>query len=173
MSSLLPFWGAFYSLFVLHYSLTSSLLAKFSLILTEVGPEETFSDVGTRLSKAHGVRGQLILHTPGEARELQKYESQRVRDVFPDQTSFQFSFIPDQKPVEPEAPVVTDGHNLYVRGNTSEGHAEQDNVLPYPAPPVGRVAVSVTAGIQGNRATGNSKQRNQIGGHTRGRTWFL
>ena len=170
----MPFWGAFYLLFVLHYSLTSSLLAKFSLIPTEVGPEETFIDVVTRLSKEHGLRGQLILHAPGEARELQKYEgSQRVREVFPDQTSFQFSFIPDQKPVEPEAPVVTDGHNLFVRGNTTEGHAEQDNVIPYPAPPVGRVAVSVTAGIQGNKATGNSKQKNQIGGHTRGWRWFL
>ena len=154
---------------MLHYSLTLFLLAKCSLIPTEVGPEQAFIDLVTRLSKEHGIQGRVILQAPGEARELPKDQgSQHVRDVFPTQTSVQFGFIPHKHPVEAETPVVTDRHDIYVRENIAEGHAEQDNVMPYPEPPVGRAAVNFTAGIQGNKASGNSKQKNQIEGPIRG-----
>lgn len=107
---------------------------------------------------------------PGEASVVKKYHgSQRVRAVFPaERTLFHIGVIPDKKPAEAEAPAATKGHNLFIRENSAEDDAEQDNVILYPGSPVGRAAVNITAGIHGNKASGKSKQNNQIGGPIRG-----
>ena len=131
VSSLFPFLWELFSLSAFHYSLTSCLIAKRSVITTEIGPEETFIDLGTRISKEHGLQGQLVFHAPGEAKEVQKIQgSQRVRAVFPDHTLFNIGVIPDKKPVEAEAPVGTEGQaNLFIRENPTTDDAEQDNVI--------------------------------------------
>ena len=128
---------------------------------TEVGDEETFIDLGARISREHGLRGQLTLLAPGEARNVKG--SQRVRTVFPNNTLFHLGVIPDKKPVEAEAPAGTKGHILSIHDNTVEDDAEQDNVILYPQAHVDRAVSSTNASIHGNRASGKGKQKNLIG----------
>ena len=171
MSSLLPLWVGVFSLFALHYSLTSSLLATGYISTIEVGPDDTFNDLEAKLSKEFKITGKLTCHSPGEARDVNKdRESQRVRDVFPNPALFHIRIIPDKQPVEAETPVGTERHNLSIHDNVVEDRGDMYNKILYPELHV----TPVVATINGNRATGDGVQTNHIGdyGPIRGGSWI-
>ena len=156
-------------LFALYYSLTSSLQANCSVVTTEVGDEETFNELGARVSKEHNLLGRLTWHSPGEPRDVNKYQGpQRVKKVFPKPVLFHIGVVRDKKATEAETPAGTAEHNLFIRENTTKDDAEQDNEIDYPETPVGGAGVNISAEIARNSASGKSKQKNRIGGPRRG-----
>ena len=154
-------WGSSHS--SLPYSLTSSLLAN-KVVTTEVGPDETFTDLEARVSKEHNIPGKLTWHSPGEARDVNRLSgSQRVTTVFPDPTLFHIGVIAEEKPAEEETVASAESRDFCIQENVAQDSAVQENVDSYPESPTKRVV----ARIIGNKTLGNSTHINRIKGPMR------